>query len=133
MTEIIESKNPFFNNVAQAIEVVYFLKEAGEVLSNLLKNYNPGQVDLDTNPKAGKGVGALEAPRGTLYYELHFDEKGLVEFCNIITPTVQNLTSIEENANLLLATNRTKSVKDRQHLLEMLIRAYDPCITCSVH
>ncbi|EKD22961.1 MAG: coenzyme F420-reducing hydrogenase, alpha subunit [uncultured bacterium] len=131
--QIKNSQNPFHNNIAQAIEVVHFLHEADLVLSNLLKKYNPKQIDLDSNPRAGQGIGALEAPRGTLYYELHFDEKGLVEFCNIITPTVQNLTSIEENANLLLEANKSKSIKEKQHLLEMLIRAYDPCITCSVH
>lgn len=131
--KIITSKNSFHNNIAQAIEVVHFLNEADLVLTNLLKKYNPKQIDLDIPPRAGKGVGALEAPRGTLYYELHFNDRGLVEFCNIITPTVQNLTSIEENANLLLEANKSKSPKEKQHLLEMLIRAYDPCITCSVH
>lgn len=131
--KIIISKNPFHNNIAQAIEIIHFLHEADLILTNLLNKYNPKQIDLDINPRAGIGIGALEAPRGTLYYELHFNDRGLVEFCNIITPTVQNLTSIEENANLLLKANQSKSTKEKQHLLEMLIRAYDPCITCSVH
>lgn len=137
----MDSRNPFHNNIAQAVEVVHFLEEAKIILSELLKQYRPDQVDVDINlakarakdPDPVRGIGALEAPRGTLYYELHFDDRGLVEFCNIITPTVQNLTSIEENANLLLEANRSKSAEDKRHLLEMLIRAYDPCITCSVH
>jgi len=131
--KIIKSPNPFHNNIAQAVEVVFFLDEAELILKNLLPDYQEDLHDADPQVKEGRGIGALEAPRGTLYYELHFNDKGLVTFCNIITPTVQNLTSIEDNANLLLSQSSSESPEKKKHLLEMLIRSYDPCITCSVH
>lgn len=133
LLKLRRASNPFHNNIAQGVEVVHFLDEAGEVLGKLLNNYNPAQKDPDPVAKKGRGIGVLEAPRGTLYYELHFDAKGLVEFCNIVTPTVQNLTSIQDNANLILQQHKDQTPEKKKHLIEMLIRSYDPCITCSVH
>jgi len=46
---------------------------------------------------------------------------------------VQNLTSIERSANALLEQTNDLKLKERGRLLNMLVRAYDPCITCSVH
>jgi len=129
----IPSYNPFHNNLAQAIEILHFLEE----IINLIKTIS--SLDLEKAQtfnfplKKGYGVAACEAPRGTLYHAYTLDENGLIKKCNIITPTAQNLTSIEEAANILLAQTKNLSNKKRQHLLEMLIRAYDPCITCSVH
>jgi len=68
-----------------------------------------------------------------LYHEIHWNEKKIITYANIITPTVQNLTSIEDSANALIEQNKNKSEKNLERLLEMLVRAYDPCITCSVH
>lgn len=129
----ISACNPFYNNLTQAIEIHHFLLEIISWIKRLLS--------LDLNKastfkfpiKAGYGVGACEAPRGTLYHAYKINQSGLIEKCDIITPTAQNLTSIEETANILLARTKNLTNKKRQHLLEMLVRAYDPCITCSVH
>jgi coenzyme F420-reducing hydrogenase alpha subunit len=75
----------------------------------------------------------VEAPRGGLYHEIHLNSEGIITYANIITPTVQNLTSIEKSANALLGQTKHLTNKEREKLLNMLIRAYDPCITCSVH
>ena len=76
-----------------------------------------------------------------LYHEIHLKaEKGakpnknsIITYANIITPTVQNLTSIEKSANALLLQKKNHSQKEAERLIKMLIRAYDPCITCAVH
>ena len=75
----------------------------------------------------------MEAPRGGLYYEIEVDTKGLITACNIITPTVQNLSSMEESAQAVLDQSDGQAREKRMEFLEMLVRAYDPCITCSVH
>jgi coenzyme F420-reducing hydrogenase alpha subunit len=133
----VDFQNPYHNNLAQAIETFYFAQETNEILDKLLKD---GLDQKNTNPpknykprKTSKGIGAVEAPRGGLYYEVEVDNKGLVTECNIVTPTVQNLTSIEESAQAVLDQTSEKSRERREELLEMLVRAYDPCITCSVH
>jgi coenzyme F420-reducing hydrogenase alpha subunit len=83
--------------------------------------------------KAGEGVAATEAPRGTLYYHFKLGGNGKIEYANIITPTAQNLENMEEDLRAfvpqLLSLPKEKMILN----LEELIRAYDPCITCSTH
>lgn len=127
-------KNPYYNNLAQAIEVLHFSEEALKLLEKLSKKTISGIQPA--NLKFGSvqtGIGAMEAPRGTLYHELKADKNGFITYANIITPTVQNLTSIEEAAQRVLESTKSLPQKKREQLLEMLVRAYDPCITCSVH
>lgn len=133
----IDFKNPYHNNPAQAIETFHFVQEANEILEELIEKGIDHQITSlpkEYKPrKTSRGIGAVEAPRGGLYYEIEVDTKGLITKCNIITPTVQNLTSIEESAQAVLNQKSGKSKETRQDLMEMLVRAYDPCITCSVH
>jgi len=132
--EKLDFQNPFHNNLAQAIEILLYHEKAEELLKELLASKSDFDVSKsDFDIKAGKGIGAVEAPRGGLYHEIHWDKNGIITYANIITPTVQNLTSIEKSANALLEQNSGKPKKELEKLLEMLVRAYDPCITCSVH
>jgi sulfhydrogenase subunit alpha len=127
------SDNPFHNNLAQAIEILHFMEEIKELLNQLLEADLENAKTFDYQVKAGYGVGACEAPRGTLYHAYELNEQGIIIKCNIITPTAQNLSNIEDDACRLLEQTRDLADDERKHLLEMLIRAYDPCITCSVH
>jgi len=127
-------QNPYYNNLAQAIEILHFSEEAIGLLEKLSKKAIIGVQPA--NLKFGNvqaGIGAIEAPRGTLYHELKADRNGFITYANIITPTVQNLTSIEEAAQKVLDSTKNLPQKKREQLMEMLVRAYDPCITCSVH
>jgi coenzyme F420-reducing hydrogenase alpha subunit len=131
----LDFQNPFHNNWAQAIEILRYHRQAEYLLTQLTKSDVVGSSRRPWKPGAGdlKGIGAVEAPRGGLYHEFHFDKTGLIKYANIITPTVQNLTSIEKSANALLEQHSSRPKKEIQRLLEMLVRAYDPCITCSTH
>lgn len=125
-------KNSYKNNLAQAIEVLNFLEEVENNLTAYLWRKNE-RTKIGFQVKAGTGVGAIEAPRGTLYHSYEFDDQGFVTACDIVTPTVQNLTNLEDDANEYLRSNKSVSIPRRERELEMLVRAYDPCITCSVH
>lgn len=132
----VASYNVFSNIVAQAIEVVHAFEEMLFVLEEILENYSEikeekAGFDLPKNSKWG--VGAIEAPRGTLYHAYEITSEGKIKNADIVTPTVQNLSNLEADANQLLKTNFHRSQSEQQKLIEMLIRAYDPCITCSVH
>jgi sulfhydrogenase subunit alpha len=129
----IDFQNPFHNNMAQAIEIALFHKEAEEIIEKLLKMEMDANIVQPSATPSLKGIGAVEAPRGGLYHEIHLDEKGIITYANIITPTVQNLTSMEKSAQTLLEQHKNKEQKEKERLLNMLIRSYDPCITCSVH
>jgi coenzyme F420-reducing hydrogenase alpha subunit len=86
---------------------------------------------------AGRGVGALEVPRGTLFHEYELDEAGRVVSANVVTPTAQNLAHLEgdlrQAAERMIQAERDIPEPRLKLGLEMVARAYDPCISCSVH
>lgn len=127
-------KNPFLNNFCQSLEILHFLEEMIKILYFLAKDSEIWQQEIlmPVKNNSGKGAAAIEAPRGTLYYWFVVKE-GKVTACDIVTPTAQNLTSLEQAANQLLKANKDQTPKRKGQLLAMLIRAFDPCITCSVH
>jgi coenzyme F420-reducing hydrogenase alpha subunit len=124
--------NGFKNNLAQAIELLHYFEEIEARLTDYLWGKNE-RTKVGFRVRAGVGVGAVEAPRGTLYHMYEFDDKGICTRCDIVTPTVQNLTNLEDDANEYLRQNKSVTIPRREKELEMLIRAYDPCLTCSVH
>jgi len=135
----IDFANPFHNNFAQAIEILIYHQKAQEIIKKLLEMGMDSKVVKSAAKPSLKGIGITEAPRGGLYHEVHLDSSTssgsnrIIIEANIITPTVQNLTSIEKSAQALLAQIKNRSRKEIERLLIMLVRAYDPCITCSVH
>jgi len=125
--------NPFHNIPAQLIEILKYHNLAVKITKKLLIiEMNSEIIKPSLNPLL-EGIGAIEAPRGGLYHEIHLNEKGVITYANIITPTVQNLSSIEKSANDLLCQTKNKTEEERKKLLIMLIRAYDPCLSCSTH
>lgn len=129
----INFRNPFYNNLAQAVEVCGLRQSAQVLAEKLLKTELDAEIKKPGPAASLKGIGAIEAPRGGLYHEFHLDSKGHITYANILTPTVQNLSSIEKSARALLLQTENSSLKKRERLLEMLVRAYDPCIVCAVH
>ena len=129
----IDFANPFHNNFAQAIEVGIYHQKAQGIIKELLEiELEPEIKKPSPNPPLN-GIGFTEAPRGGLYHEIHLDDRRIIIEANIITPTVQNLTSIEKSVQALLNQTKNRPRKEMERLINMLIRAYDPCITCSVH
>ena len=123
------SYNPFHNNVARSLELLHCFDQA----INLIENNNFSQEKNEYKIKAGDGYGASEAPRGTLYYHYKIDEKGIITCANILTPTAQNLKNLEEDGKMFLEKILDIPKEKIVHNLGMLVRAYDPCISCSVH
>ncbi len=108
-------------NYARIVEIVYCLEKIIEISSNL----RSGEIRQRVEPKAGIGVGVVEAPRGTLIHHYEFDEKGLVKKANLITPTTINNPAINVDLNA--------TYKKGDENLEMVVRAYDPCLSCATH
>jgi coenzyme F420-reducing hydrogenase alpha subunit len=78
-------------------------------------------------------VGAVEVPRGLLFHHYEVDEKGFIVNANCIVPTNQNLGNIEHDMEKLVPEVLDRKDEEITHMLEMLVRAYDPCISCSTH
>lgn len=135
----VASYNIFSNIVSQAIEVAHAFEEMLFVFEEILDRTEDGQFAAEkagfSLPQSSSkwGVGAIEAPRGTLYHAYEITSEGKIKNADIVTPTVQNFSNLEADANQLLKINSHRSQAEQQKLVEMLIRAYDPCITCSVH
>lgn len=131
-------RNPFMNNVSQAVELVDVLDRCSAICRKLAmgeEGYKGGSKPVDFEVKAGTGVGFTEAPRGALFHKLTLDAEGRVERAAILTPTAQNLASLEADMRLLAETLIAEEypVDDIRMEIEKLVRAYDPCFSCSVH
>ncbi|MFH1510680.1 MAG: nickel-dependent hydrogenase large subunit, partial [Candidatus Woesearchaeota archaeon] len=124
------SYNPFHNNLCQAVEIVSFIDRCIDIVSGLqLKDEKPVQIKV----RPGRGVSIIEAPRGLLIHECRVNAKGEISDYNIIAPTTINLKNIEEDIKAFLPLLAGKPEKIIVAELEKLIRAYDPCISCSAH
>jgi len=124
--------NPFMNNVAQIVEVAHCVEDGIQVVDQILSN-GLKEEDLSVQVKAGTGVGAADVPRGTLYHEYTYDENGIITDANCVIPTGQNYANVELDMRALVPLIIDRPQEEIAHLLEMLVRAYDPCISCSVH
>lgn len=74
-----------------------------------------------------------EAPRGLLYHSYAIDRDGNVLNADIVTPTAHNSWRIEKDIFELVPSVAHLDEDALRSLLGMLVRAYDPCISCSVH
>jgi len=129
-----EEKNPMKNNLAQAIEILDALIRCAGICRELVK----GEGDSKPVPfevRAGTGVGMSEAPRGVVFHKLEFDDEGRVLHASIITPTSQNLASLEADTRHLVEVLVEAGLDEGYIRSEIakLVRAYDPCLSCSVH
>jgi len=128
------SHNPFFHNLAQLVECVHVLYESKEMITEL--------IDSDTTEFVSayqvgecEGVGAIEAPRGILYHHFRIDKDGKIAQANCVIPTGQNHANIHHDLQKLVAelASQGESEENISKRAQMLVRAYDPCISCSVH
>lgn len=126
--------NPFMNNVAQVVESYHVMLESIEMISEMLDSPMT-DICAEYQVKAGAGAGAVEVPRGILYHYYEVDDKGMVKKANCIIPTTQNNANIHYDIRSLVPhlLAQGKTDKEIEKLSEMLVRSYDPCISCSVH
>ncbi|MDI6689945.1 MAG: Ni/Fe hydrogenase subunit alpha [Actinomycetota bacterium] len=124
--------NPFMNNVAQLVELVHSLEESICIIERLLDN-GLEEEKVEVGVKAGRGIGVVEAPRGILFHDYTFNEHGKCINANCIIPTNQNHENIQKDMEAFVPTLLDKPKNEIEHKLEMLVRAYDPCISCSTH
>jgi len=126
--------NPFMNNVAQLVECVHCTHEAIRLIDEVVDDDGPLAAEVE--PRAGSGVGAVEAPRGILYHRYEYDEQGFIARADCVIPTTQNNLNIHLDLQALVQQlAREPGMTDTriELLCSMLVRAYDPCISCSVH
>ncbi len=128
--EVFPSFDIFYNNLAQAIEILHCVDHSIELLMNYsFKKEDPAKVIF----REAIGIGVIEAPRGTLYYQLALKENGFVKEGKIIVPTQQNQVNMKVDIWKLVQDNIKKPRSWIVKECEKLIRAYDPCMSCASH
>jgi len=129
----LPTDNIFANNLAQAVELVFSIDRSLEIIEDLVREGIQEEQLPSVKPKASTGVGAVEVPRGTLYHSYQYDAQGRILEADIITPTAQNLANIEKDFRAAVERLPKEPTESMAFKLEMVARAYDPCISCSVH
>lgn len=111
---------------ARLIEEVYACERAIEILED--PDITDPDVRAKVEPRAGRGVGCVEAPRGTLIHDYSTDENGLITRANLIVGTTHNLGPINMSVNKAARSLIKNGVYDEGTLnkIEMAVRAYDP-------
>lgn len=119
----------FLHLATRLIELQYACENAVRIVEHpdLLKENR-----VSVKVKAGRGVGHVEAPRGTLIHDFTVDGNGIVREANLLVATQQNFAAINQT---ILQTVNLFGVKDDALLdgVEFGIRLYDPCLSCATH
>jgi NAD-reducing hydrogenase large subunit len=127
------SSSSFFYHYARLIEILY-ASERIEILLNEPDILSP-RVRAHAEPNQLEGIGVAEAPRGTLIHHYTIDENGLIRSANLIIATGHN--NLAMNRGVLQVAQHF--IKDERitdgilNRLEAVIRAFDPCLSCSTH
>ena len=121
--------NPFVSHLARALEVLHYIDECIEIIDRIpLK-----EEKTNFMCKSGFGAAITEAPRGSLYHSYTLDNNGIVKKADIVPPTSHNAYNIEKDMNGFVQTILDLPLDEITLKCEMLVRAYDPCISCSTH
>ena len=123
---------PLAYHWARMIEMLH----AAELIADLLHDDDLSGTELTTSgPRARKGVGVIEAPRGTLIHHYRVDDDDLVTMCNLIVSTTHNNQPMNEAVRRVARrylSGRTLTEGLLNHI-EVAIRAFDPCLSCATH
>lgn len=123
----------FLYHYARLIEILAAL----EFIERALDDADLAGTDLraDAGINSLHGVGASEAPRGTLFHDYTVDRNGLLQKVNLIVATGQNNLAMNRTVaqiarHFIAGTKITEPMLNR---IEHGIRCYDPCLSCSTH
>ncbi|HMK48026.1 MAG TPA: Ni/Fe hydrogenase subunit alpha [Methanocella sp.] len=127
-------QQPLMYHLARVIE----LTAASERALSLLQDKAVTDKNI-RNPVTGvkntRGVGIVEATRGTLIHDYTVNDKGFIVSSNLIVATGHNNRAIDrgvfEAAKMHIhGENVDEATLNR---IEMVVRAYDPCVSCATH
>lgn len=122
--------NPHKAIIARGLEIIHAYEEA----LMILRDQPPkGKSRESYEYQAGEGMSATEAPRGTLFHRYIIDKDGKVVEASIVPPTSQNQAQIEADLKQWISHVISKDERETARKCENLVRAYDPCISCSTH
>jgi len=126
-------QNPYENLKARLVEVIHYFEEAMHAIDALLMSGMTSIFAKSTPARFGQGTAVVEAPRGLLFHSYDYSAAGLLQQADCVIPTAQNLACLEADMQALLPDLLDQPDEQLKLQLEMLIRSYDPCLSCSTH
>ncbi len=127
------NNSTLFFHWARLIEILH----CAEQMQTLLHDSDLLSDDLvRTGIPRFKGIGIIEAPRGTLTHRYDVDENGMITRCNLIVSTTNNNDALNTAVRWVAKNviDRKGTVTDGMlNQVEVAIRAYDPCLSCATH
>ncbi|NJL05452.1 MAG: Ni/Fe hydrogenase subunit alpha [Chloroflexaceae bacterium] len=123
----------FHYHYARLIEILYGIEQIELLLNDpdILSEH----VRAFAEPNRSEGIGVSEAPRGTLIHHYRIDGQGLVTYANMIIASGNN--NLAMNRGILQAARHfvhgTEIKEGMLNRVEAVIRAFDPCLSCSTH
>ncbi len=122
--------NPFKSIIVRSLEVLFAIETALQILDR----YDPPDSPVvDYTVRAGVGHGCTEAPRGICYHRYELDDRGVIQDARIAPPTAQNQPTIEQDLRRYVTAHMDLPEEELRPQCELIIRNYDPCISCSTH
>lgn len=118
---------------ARLIELLYNAEFVVQLLND--PEITSRDIRVKVEPRAARGIASVEAPRGTLIHDYTTDTDGLLTHVNLLVATCQNNSAI----NLSVRQAAKTLIRDGKYdqgilnMVEMAIRAYDPCLSCATH
>jgi NAD-reducing hydrogenase large subunit len=129
----LDRHSSFHFHYARLIEILYCFEKIAVLLNR--REILDKHVRAYAAPNRHSGVGMSEAPRGTLLHHYEIDDDGLIARANLIIATGHNNLAMDRGV-LQAAKKFVKSATLNEGMLnrvEAVIRAYDPCLSCSTH
>lgn len=122
-----------FSLRARAVELRQALERALVLIDLLLAAGLKKEPPYQAVTTRGEGTALIEAPRGVLLHSYSFNARGFCTAADIITPTAINQGAIAASLKELIAAMDGAEYAQIKAAAEILIRCYDPCLSCSVH
>jgi len=123
----------FLYHYARLIEIVYALEKIEALLDDtrILETHTRATAGVN----ALEGVGMIEAPRGTLIHHYKVSEEGAITWANLIVATGHNNLAIGRSVQQVSEhfIDGTKLTEGMLNRVSAVVRAYDPCLSCSTH
>ena len=122
----------FHFHLARLIEMLHSIERIEELMADpdLFSEHVQAKASLNRN----EGIGACEAPRGTLFHRYWVDANGLMTKADLLIATAQNNQAmnmaVEQTARRYVTPQPSEGILNR---LEASIRCFDPCLSCSTH
>jgi NAD-reducing hydrogenase large subunit len=122
----------FYYHFARLVEMMHSIEKIDKLLRD--DNITSTKIRAKADINELRGVGASEAPRGTLFHDYRVDKNGIIKKANLIIATGNNAYAMNKSITQVAQKFLDNELRDGDlNRVEAVIRAYDPCLSCSTH